>query len=167
MASGVGTEGAKGGMVTKLMAAKTATKGGCAMAICRGDVDRPLKALAEGAPATWFRAKANPLAARKQWIAGMKPQGRLVVDAGAAQALRRGRSLLPAGLRAVEGEFRRGDPVTIRDLAGVALGAALAGYGAEEARAIAGVHSARIEEVLGHPGRAALAHRDDMVVWGM
>ncbi|MEM1316270.1 MAG: glutamate 5-kinase, partial [Pseudomonadota bacterium] len=165
MASGVGTEGAKGGMITKLMAAKTATKGGCAMAICRGDVERPLQALAEGASATWFRAKAEPLAARKQWIAGMKPQGRLLVDAGAARALRRGRSLLPAGLRAVEGEFRRGDPVTLAEEGGPELGAALAGYPAAEARLIVGRRSSELEAVLGHPGRSEVAHANDIVIW--
>jgi glutamate 5-kinase len=159
-------EGAKGGMVTKLMAAKTAVKGGCAMVIAKGWVDRPLRALAEGAPCTWFPASATPAAARKQWIAGMKPAGRLVVDAGAAAALKAGRSLLPAGVRRVEGAFERGDPVEIADEAGASLGAALAGYEADEARAIAGRRSAEIEAVLGYAGRAAMAHRDDMVLWG-
>jgi glutamate 5-kinase len=159
-------EGAKGGMVTKLMAAKTAVKGGCAMVIAKGWVDRPLRALAEGAPCTWFPASATPAAARKQWIAGMKPAGKLVVDAGAAAALKAGRSLLPAGVRRVEGAFERGDPVEIADEAGASLGAALAGYEADEARAIAGRRSAEIEAVLGYAGRAAMAHRDDMVLWG-
>jgi glutamate 5-kinase len=153
-------------MVTKLMAAKTAVKGGCAMVIAKGWVDRPLRALAEGAPCTWFPASATPAAARKQWIAGMKPAGRLVVDAGAAAALKAGRSLLPAGVRRVEGAFERGDPVEIADEAGASLGAALAGYEADEARAIAGRRSAEIEAVLGYAGRAAMAHRDDMVLWG-
>jgi len=165
MASGVGTEGAKGGMITKLMAAKTATKGGCAMAICRGDVDRPLSALGQGAPATWFRPQAAALDARQQWIAGMKPLGRLVVDAGAARALRRGRSLLPAGLRRVEGAFTRGDPVAVAEEGGGEIGAALAGYPADEARAIAGRRSEEIEGVLGHPGRSEVAHANDIVIW--
>ena len=165
MASGVGTEGAKGGMITKLMAAKTAMRGGCAMVICKGDRDRPLSALAAGAPGTWFRPEASPLTARKQWIAGMKPLGRLVVDAGAARALKRGRSLLPAGLAAVEGDFERGDPVTIAGQGGEALGAALAGYAAEEARAIAGRQSGELEALLGHPGRAEIAHANDIVIW--
>lgn len=165
MASGVGTEGAKGGMITKLMAAKTATQGGCAMAICRGDRDRPLSALAEGAPATWFRAQSTALTARKQWIAGMKPEGRLVVDPGAAAALRRGRSLLPAGLRGVDGDFQRGDPVAVACETGEELGRALAAYPAAEARAIAGLRSDAIEAALGHPGRAEVAHSNDMVIW--
>ena len=164
--AGTGSPTARGGMRTKLMAAKTAMQGGCAMAITRGEVLRPLSALEDGAPATWFLAAAGPAAARKQWIAGMKPVGELIVDAGAAAALRRGKSLLPAGVRAVEGTFQRGDPVAIVDAQGAVLGAALAGYGADEARLIAGLRSDRIAEVLGYPGRAAMAHRDDMVVWG-
>ncbi len=162
---GAGTAGAKGGMKTKLLAAKTAMKSGCGMAIALGDRPRPLSALMEGARATWFAPAASPQAARKQWIAAMPPEGRLIVDAGAAAALRRGSSLLPAGVRGVEGDFGRGDPVLIAAEGGAALGVALAGYGAEEARLIAGLRSDRIEAALGHPGRAAMAHRDDMVLW--
>ena len=165
MAGGTGTEGAKGGMKTKLMAAKTAMRAGCAMAITLGDRDRPLTALTEGAPATWFAAAESPQAARKQWIASMPPEGRLLVDDGAAAAIRRGKSLLPAGVRGVDGEFDRGDPVAIVTLAGEGVGVALAGYAAAEARAIAGLKSAEIETTLGYPGRAAVAHRDDMALW--
>ncbi len=155
---------ARGGMRTKVLAAKTAIAGGCAMAVTRGDRHRPLRALAEGARATWFLAEAPPAAARKQWIAGMKPLGLVRVDAGAAAALARGGSLLPAGVVAVEGAFERGDPVAIAGPAG-AIGAGLAGYGAGEAAAIAGARSGEIAAILGHPGRAALIHRDDMVLW--
>ncbi len=165
MAGGAGTEGSKGGMVTKLIAAKTATRAGCAMAITFGDRDRPLTALMEGAPSTWFAAAESPQAARKQWIAAMRPEGRLLVDAGAAAALRRGKSLLPAGVRAVDGDFQRGDPVAIEALGGESLGVALAGDPAAEAAAIAGLKSTEIEAVLGYPGRAAVAHRDDMALW--
>jgi len=156
-----------GGMRTKLMAAKTAMQGGCALAVALGTRERPLSALADGARATWFRPRASASAARKQWIAGMKPMGTLVVDEGAVGALRRGKSLLPAGVTRVEGAFERGDPVTISDRTGGAVGAALAGYSAGEARAIAGCRSDRIAEILGYPGRSALAHRDDMVIWGL
>ncbi len=166
MAKETGGEGAKGGMRTKILAAKTAMQGGCAMAITRGDVDRPLTALAAGARCTWFKSAATPLLARKQWIASMRPEGRLIVDAGAANALRSGKSLLPAGVRAVEGRFERGDPVAIVSTDGDSLGAALVGYNAEEARAIAGRKTGEIETILGYAGRAAMAHRDDMVIWG-
>ena len=105
-----------GGMRTKLVAARIATQAGCAMAIALGDVDRPLRALVEGARCTWFLPAEEGRSARKRWIAGsLQPSGRLVVDAGAARALAAGRSLLPAGVRAVEGEFERGDPVLVQD----------------------------------------------------
>jgi glutamate 5-kinase len=133
----------------------------------KGDVERPLSALAAGARATWFRPQASPAAARKKWIAGMKPAGALIVDEGAVAALRRGKSLLPAGVRRVDGRFERGDPVTIMTVTGETVGAALAGYSSGEARAIAGQKSDRIPGILGYPGRAALVHRDDMVIWGM
>ena len=165
MAGDAGTGLSKGGMRTKLLAAQTAMAGGCAMAVMLGAQPRPLTALAKGCPATWFPAKASPAAARKQWIAGMKPLGTVTVDAGAAAALMRGRSLLPAGVVRVEGAFERGDPVMVAGPAGGVLGAGLAGYRAEEARAIAGARSERIEGLLGYPGRAALIHRDDLVIW--
>ncbi len=167
MGGSAGSAGAKGGMKTKILAAKTAMQGGCAMAVMKGDVDRPLSALAAGARATWFRPQASPAAARKKWIAGMKPIGALIVDDGAVAALRRGKSLLPAGVRRVDGRFERGDPVTIATGTGETVGAALAGYSSGEARAIAGQKSERIPGILGYPGRAALVHRGDMVIWGM
>ncbi|GHC60702.1 glutamate 5-kinase [Neogemmobacter tilapiae] len=154
----------KGGMKTKLLAAKTAVAGGCAMAIMEGSVLRPLQALAEGANRTWFLPKGDPQAARKRWINAMKPRGELRLDAGAVKALLAGKSLLPAGVTAVTGRFDRGDPVAILGPDGVALGKGLAGYGATEARAIAGHRSGEIEAILGHAGRAALVHRDDMVL---
>ncbi|MGG7566187.1 glutamate 5-kinase [Rhodovulum sp. DZ06] len=165
MAAGAGSDVGTGGMRTKLLAAKTALSGGCAMAICLGDVDRPLSQLAEGGAATWFVPETSPVNARKRWIAGMKPEGRLVVDAGAARALARGASLLPAGLRGVDGAFERGDPVAIATQEGDAIGAALSGYSSDEARAIAGLQTSQIEAALGHQARAAVAHRDDMVIW--
>jgi glutamate 5-kinase len=167
MAGGTGTAGARGGMKTKILAAKTAMQGGCAMAVMKGDVDRPLSALAAGARATWFRPQASPAAARKKWIAGMKPVGALIIDEGAVAALRRGKSLLPAGVSRIDGRFERGDPVTIVTATGETVGAALAGYSSGEARAIAGQKSERIPGILGYPGRAALVHRGDMVIWGM
>jgi glutamate 5-kinase len=154
----------KGGMKTKLMAAKTAVAGGCAMAIMEGSVPRPLKALAEGAHRTWFVAGADPQVARKRWINAMKTRGEVVVDAGAIAALKSGKSLLPAGLRAVSGTFGRGDPVAILGPDGAALGKGLVRYTAAEARAIAGHKTAEIEAILGYAGRAALIHRDDMVI---
>lgn len=163
MAGDAGSGLSKGGMKTKVMAAKTAVAGGCAMAVTEGSVLRPLSALAGGAPATWFLAEDDPQAARKRWIAAMKPRGEITVDAGAARALGQGKSLLPAGVAAVSGRFGRGDPVDILGPDGTRLGRGLARYTAAEAVAIKGRHSRDIEGVLGYPGRAALIHRDDMV----
>jgi len=154
----------KGGMRTKIMAARTATAGGCAMVIAKGAAMAPLAALEAGAPCTWFAAQGDPQVARKRWIAAMKPRGALVVDAGAEAALKAGKSLLPAGVAAVEGEFGRGEAVAIHTLGGQAMGLGLVRYTAEEARLIMGHRSGEIAEVLGYPGRAALIHRDDMVI---
>jgi glutamate 5-kinase len=154
----------KGGMKTKLLAAKTAVAGGCAMAIMEGSVLRPLSALANGAQRTWFVAQGDPQAARKRWINAMKPRGELRLDAGAVTALMAGKSLLPAGVTAVTGSFGRGDPVAILSPAGDTLGKGLVRYTAAEAKAIAGHRSGEIEAILGYTGRAALVHRDDMVI---
>ncbi|SLN18920.1 Glutamate 5-kinase [Pseudoruegeria aquimaris] len=154
----------KGGMKTKLMAAKTAMGAGCAMVITEGSRLNPLSALDAGAPCTWFLPKEDPAAARKRWILSMKPQGELRVDAGAAKALAQGTSLLPAGVTEIHGDFGRGDPVSILGPSGETLGKGLARYTAEEARRIRGLRSGDIEGVLGYTGRAALIHRDDMVL---
>ncbi|MEM8655652.1 MAG: glutamate 5-kinase [Pseudomonadota bacterium] len=154
----------KGGMKTKLMAAKTATSAGCAMVICHGAALRPLTALETGGNATWFTATLDPQAARKRWIAAMKPLGTVTLDAGAARALSKGNSLLPAGVHAVSGTFGRGDPVAITGPDGHQLGLGLTRYTADETQKIKGHQSAEIEGLLGYPGRAALIHRDDMAL---
>jgi len=164
MAGDAGSGLSKGGMKTKLMAARTATGAGCAMAIAEGRGLRPLSALDEGARATWFIATLDPQAARKRWISAMKPRGVLRLDAGAAAALGRGKSLLPAGVTEVSGDFQRGDPVRMEGPDGAALGLGLSRYTAREACAIAGHRSDEIEAILGYPARAALVHRDDMVL---
>ena len=154
----------KGGMKTKLMAARTAVAGGCAMAIAEGSVLNPLSAVANGARVTWFLPDTDPQLARKRWIAAMKPKGEITVDAGAAQALGQGKSLLPAGVTAVAGRFGRGDPVVVLDSKGARLASGLVRYSSTETRAIAGHRSDAIPAILGYPGRAALIHRDDMVI---
>jgi glutamate 5-kinase len=154
----------KGGMKTKLLAARTAMAGGCAMAIMEGSVLRPLTALAQGAARTWFVPAADPQLARKRWIHAMKPKGELVLDAGAVAALRAGKSLLPAGVTRITGTFGRGEPVAILSPDGAVLAKGLVRYTSAEARKIAGHRSAEIEAILGYQGRAALVHRDDMVL---
>ncbi len=165
MAGGAASALSKGGMTTKVLAAKIAMQGGCAMAIALGESLHPLKALADGAPSTWFIPPNDPPNARKQWIAGLKPEGTLVIDEGAAQALDDGRSLLAAGVRTVIGSFERGAAITITTLEGVTLGAALCAYAADDARAIAGRRTDEIQQILGYPPRPAMAHRDDLVLW--
>jgi glutamate 5-kinase len=164
MAGDAGSGLSKGGMKTKVMAARVATEAGCAMAITLGSPMNPLKALNEGAPSTWFTAQTVPQAARKRWIATMKPNAQIAIDAGAIDALRRGKSLLPAGVVDVRGSFGRGDPVTIEDETGQTLGIGLSRYTSAEARQIKGCRTADIEDVLGYKGRTALVHRDDMVL---
>jgi len=164
MAGDAGSGLSKGGMKTKLMAAKTATAGGCDMAITQGAVLHPVRALEEGAPATWFLAQGDPQQKRKAWIAAMKPKGRITVDAGAAGALAKGSSLLPAGVMQVTGRFGRGDPVEVADEAGRVLGQGLTRYDAGDADRIKHLRSDQIEEVLGYPARGPLIHRDDMAI---
>ena len=164
MAGDAGTGLSKGGMKTKLMAAKTATAGGAAMVITLGSPDNPLEQIEKGAPVTWFTPETDPQLARKRWIAAMKPRGRIMIDEGAARALGQGKSLLPAGVTQVTGAFGRGDPVDIVGPDGARLALGLARYTSVEADAIRGQRSDRIEEILGYPGRAALVHRDDMAV---
>jgi glutamate 5-kinase len=156
-----------GGMRTKLIAARIATGAGCAMAIALGKRDNPLRAIEEGARCSWFLPAPEGRTARKRWIAGsLAPLGSLLVDAGAARALARGSSLLPAGVRGVEGQFHRGDPVSVRDAAGRELARGLSAYDAEDARRIAGHRSEQIEAILGWRGRDEIVHRDDLVVLG-
>ncbi len=167
MAGGPGSRHGSGGMRTKLEAARIAVGAGCRMVITSGHVARPLTALAGGARATWFVASSSPQAARKQWLAGsLRPRGRIVVDDGASRALGEGRSLLPAGVTAVEGEFEKGDAVRIVTAGGVELGRGLAAYSRDEAAAIAGKRSELIPEILGYRGRNEIIHRDDLVLTG-
>ncbi|MCZ8148473.1 MAG: glutamate 5-kinase, partial [Roseomonas sp.] len=114
---------------------------------------------------TWFLPEPAGRSARKRWIAGsLAPLGVLVVDDGAARALARGSSLLPAGLRAVEGEFRRGDPVSVRNVAGQEVARGLVAYDSGDAARIAGHRSEQLEAILGWRGRDEIIHRDDLVL---
>jgi glutamate 5-kinase len=154
-----------GGMVTKLAAARVALNGGCRMAIANGTRIHPLRAIADNAACTWFLPQATPLSARKTWIAGsLKPQGALTLDAGALKALLSGKSLLPAGVTRVDGEFERGDAVRVLapDRREVARG--LCAYSAADARRIRGHKSGDIETILGYRGRDEFIHRDDLVL---
>ena len=154
-----------GGMITKLAAAKVAHAAGCRMAIALGTRLHPLKALDEGQRTTWFLPAAEPKTARKRWIAGsLKPVGAISIDAGAAKALARGKSLLPAGVTEVSGNFERGDLIEVKDTDGQSLGRGLSAYSAADARRILGHKSHEIEAILGYRGRDEVIHRDDLVL---
>ena len=155
-----------GGMSTKVQAARIATHAGCSTIIASGQIEHPLQALVDGARCTVFRAAGTPAAARKQWLAGaLEVRGEISVDDGAVAALRTGKSLLPVGVAAVKGSFRRGDVVSITGPDGSEFGRGLAEYSKEEAVRIAGCQSEAIEEKLGYRGRAVVVHRDELVLF--
>ncbi len=165
MAGKSGTTVGSGGMITKIEAARIAVGAGAHMVIASGRIDHPLAALENGANCTWFTASASPIAARKKWIAGtLETSGALVVDDGAANALRSGKSLLPAGITTVEGRFSRGDAVRVVDGAGAEIGRGLCAYDCADARKIIGHKSREIEHILGYRGRDEMIHRDDLVL---
>ncbi|HEY1709031.1 MAG TPA: glutamate 5-kinase [Rhizomicrobium sp.] len=159
--SGVG----RGGMAAKIVAAKIATAAGADVVIAKGRTDHPVAAIRAGARHTRFHKSTSSAAARKRWIAGvLKPQGALIIDAGAVKALADGKSLLPAGVRQIEGRFDRGDAVVVRDQQGHEVARGLVAYNASDAERIAGKRSAEIEAILGYRGRDEMIHRDDMAM---
>ena len=163
MAGDVGSELSRGGMVTKIEAAKIAVSAGANMVIASGKVLNPLSALASTGICTWFLAHSDPVTARKRWIGGtLEPRGVVVIDAGAAAALGLGKSLLPAGVTRIDGRFERGDAVAIRSLGGTEIGRGLVAYSHTDAAAIIGRKSGEIADKLGYLGRPELIHRDDM-----
>jgi glutamate 5-kinase len=167
MAGGPGSSHGSGGMRTKLEAARIAVGAGCRMCIATGRVARPITVLLQGGKATWFLPSATPGAARKQWIAGtLKPKGTLRVDAGVERALAAGRSLLPAGVTAVDGPFGRGDLVSVVTPDGREIARGLTAYPADEAALIAGRRSGDIPEILGYSDGDEIIHRDDLVLLG-
>ena len=168
MAGAAGSELGRGGMQTKIEAAKIATRAGTHMVIASGRIPHALQAITAGAPCTWFLTAANPVTARKKWIAGsLEPRGILTIDAGAVAALRRGKSLLPAGVIRIDGQFTRGDAVIIRGPDGDDIGRGLVAYDAEDAEKIKGRSSPDILLILGYQGRTEMVHRDHLVVAGI
>jgi glutamate 5-kinase len=165
MASGSTSDVGSGGMTTKLMAAKIAVAAGCHMCVAAGREPHPLRRIESGERCTWFLADGSPVAARKQWIAGtLNPAGELVVDAGAAQALGQGKSLLPAGVIRVGGRFDRGDAVVVRDPEGREIARGLCAYSSADAALLCGRRSSELEALLGYRGRDEIIHRDDLVL---
>lgn len=166
MAGGSGSAIGTGGMRTKLHAARIATRSGCLTVVASGRVDQPLLSLGAGQRCTRFAADTTPAAARKQWLAAkLEVLGTLTVDTGAGEALERGSSLLPVGVSAVDGDFGRGDAVTLATQSGTELGRGLACYDADEVRRLIGCRSEDIESRLGYRGRSVVVHRDDLVLF--
>jgi glutamate 5-kinase len=165
MAGDAGTELSKGGMKTKIEAGKIALAAGTNMVIATGKVLHPLRAIADGSTVTWFLSKSDPVTAKKRWIGGqLEPRGVLHIDAGAEKALLSGKSLLPAGVKRLEGAFDRGDAVIIRAADGRELGRGLVAYARADAERIIGRKSADIEGLLGFNGGDELIHRDEMAL---
>ena len=165
MAGGSSSAVGSGGMATKIAAAKIAIGAGCHMCVAIGHEMHPLKRIETGARCSWFYPATNPVTVRKQWIAGaLKPAGELHVDEGAAAALKRGKSLLPAGIMHVKGKFERGDALLVRDAEGSEIARGLSAYSSDEAAQLCGRKSNEIEGLLGYRGRDEMIHRDDLVV---
>jgi glutamate 5-kinase len=165
MAGGVSSDVGSGGMATKIVAAKIAVAAGCHMCVALGRETNPLLKIETGARCSWFYPAASPATVRKQWIAGaLQPAGELFVDAGAAAALNRGGSLLPAGVTRVTGRFERGDALIVRNDRGEEIARGLSAYSSVDAERLRGRRSSEIEALLGIRGRDEIIHRDDLVI---
>ncbi len=165
MAGGASSAVGSGGMATKVAAAKIAVTAGCHMCVAAGREMHALRRIEEGARCSWFYPSATPATVRKQWIAGtLKPAGEVYVDAGAAQALRSGKSLLPAGVTRVLGSFERGDALVVRNAEGLEIARGLSAYSSVDMQRLQGRKSAEIETLLGFRGRDEVIHRDDLVI---
>jgi glutamate 5-kinase len=167
MAGGAASQYSRGGMRTKIEAAKIATTGGAHMVIADGRAEAPIERIRKGGRCTWFLTPSNPVTARKKWIAGsLEPKGAVHIDEGAARALLAGASLLPAGVTRIEGGFARGDCIVIRNHQGGEIGRGLVTYDAVDAAKIAGRSTKDIEGLLGFRGPDEVIHRDDMALAG-
>ncbi|MEZ5692152.1 MAG: glutamate 5-kinase [Rickettsiales bacterium] len=165
MAGGSGSQTGTGGMITKIEAAKIATNAGCHTIISSGTVSNPIKKLIDGGLHTIFIAKETPLSARKHWIAGsLHPAGKIIIDDGAEKAVKSGKSLLPAGVAKISGNFDRGDTIMIYNKNNKKLGCGLIAYNSEDTTKIIGKKSSEIEKILGFRRKDVLIHRDDMVL---
>ena len=168
MAGGAGSAVGTGGMITKVIAAKRAARSGAHTVIANGrETDAILRLAAGESVGTLLVAQTQPLAARKQWLADhLQLAGRLMLDAGAVDALRAGKSLLPIGVTAVEGDFERGAAVACIDPTGQEIARGLSNYGSGESRLIARKSTGEIEELLGYVDEPEIIHRDNLILIG-
>ena len=158
------SEHGTGGMKTKIEAAKICQISGCYMAIANGLIDRPIKNIISNNYCTWFMPKISKLDARKKWIiSSISPKGELIIDEGAIQALKKGKSLLAAGIKNINGKFNKGDHVKILDKNMKEYARGLSSFNSDEILRIKGQHSSKINEILGYVSKSEVIHKDDMV----
>ena len=164
LASGKTSEYGSGGMKTKIDAAKICALSGCKMAIANGLKERPLNNILDKQTCTWFIPKISKLDARKKWIAStLHAKGQLKIDEGAENALQKGKSLLAAGVKSIEGSFNRGDQIKIIGKNNKELAIGLSSFSSVEIDKIKGHQSNKIEELLGYKAKSEVIHKDDMV----
>ena len=155
---------AKKASKTKIEAAKICQLSGCMMVIANGLLERPIKKIIEKNKCTWFLPKVSKLDARKKWIIGsISPKGELIIDDGAINALKKGKSLLAAGIKKVNGKFNKGDHIKILDKKNIEFGRGLSSFTSDEIIKIMGHHSNEIEKLLGYVAKSEVIHKDDMV----
>ena len=153
-----------GGMKTKIEAAKICQLAGCYMAIANGNLINPIRKIMENKKCTWFLPKISKLDARKQWIIGsVAPKGEVIIDAGAVRAIGNGKSLLPAGVTKINGNFEKGDHILVKNMNNVECGRGLSSFSSKEIEKIKGSHSSKIKEILGYSSREEIIHKDDLV----
>ena len=153
-----------GGMKTKIDAAKICQLAGCYMAIANGNYNNPIRRIIENEECTWFLPKISKLDARKQWIMGsIAPKGEVIIDLGAVKAINNGKSLLPAGVKKINGIFEKGDHILVKDQKNVECARGLTSFSSKEIEKIKGSHSSEIKNILGYSSREEIIHKDDLV----
>tara|TARA_Y100000590_G_scaffold29987_1_gene33338 strand:- start:1563 stop:2669 length:1107 start_codon:yes stop_codon:yes gene_type:complete len=153
-----------GGMKTKIEAAKICQLAGCHMVIANGNHINPIKKISNDHDCTWFLPKISKLDARKKWIIGsVAPKGEIIIDLGAVKAIKNGKSLLPAGVKKINGNFEKGDHVLIKDQKNIDRARGLSSFSSGEIEKIKGLHSKEIKNILGYSSREEIIHKDDLV----
>ena len=153
-----------GGMKTKIEAAKICQFSGCYMAIANGNYINPIKKVVKNQKCTWFLPKISKLDARKQWIIGsVAPKGEVIIDEGALKAINNGKSLLPAGVKKINGSFEKGDHILVKDQNNIECARGLTSFSSKEVEKIKGSHSSKIKNILGYSSRDEIIHKDDLV----